>query len=352
VWEKPIKVAGRALTGLSCASSSFCAATSNEYVFTSTAPAGKAARWKAHEADRPIGIAAPNAMTNISCPSQALCVASDHASDVIVSSNPLAAGGGSWEQEQLPTSGGGAFQFVLSVTCASVSLCVMGDADGDVYVSRDPASGPASWAENQIDNAYVVCDAGSQSPTQTCPAQIDAIACPSIGLCVALDSTGQVLTTFSPAGGADSWHAARIADWTADPGIGQVYAQISCPSRSFCAVVGDPTGQVFTSTDPAGGTSAWHATTIGDKYVQAISCASSKLCVAVDSKGYAITSTNPAATHPRWTRTKIDRAAAASNPWYAPVAFGLTGIACLSTKLCVAVDGYGNELIARPQIRK
>jgi hypothetical protein len=356
VWSKPIKIADRALTAVSCPTTSLCAMASAGYVFTTRTPAHTRARQTSHEADPPIGIVAPQPMRSISCAGQALCAAisSGNLNDsVIASKDPFAPGAGSWHRSLVPTTppsqvSGGDSDALLAISCPSASLCVAGGADENVDVSVDPTGGESSWSVDQIDNAYIPCDAGPQSPAQTCPAEIGAISCPSVHLCVAGDTTGQVLMSTDPAAGAETWTATRLAHWTDQ---NEVPPELSCPTRSFCALVGNPTGQVFTSTDPTGGVSAWHATSIGDTSVQAISCASTSLCVAVDSKGNAITSTDPTAAHPPWVRTKVDPSRSITKPGQVPVAVGLTGVACPSIRLCIAVDANGNDLIATPGVR-
>ncbi len=63
-----------------------------------------------------------------------------------------------------------------------------------------------------------------------------------------------------------------------------------------------------------------------------IACPSASLCVAVDDAGDVVTSTNPA-TGP-WTVTSVPRAGSFS------------GVSCPSTSLCVAVDRTGNVATA------
>jgi hypothetical protein len=61
-----------------------------------------------------------------------------------------------------------------------------------------------------------------------------------------------------------------------------------------------------------------------------VSCPSSGLCVAVDWAGDVVTSTNPTAATPTWTVTSVD----GSNE--------LRGVSCPSSGLCVAVDNAGD----------
>ena len=76
----------------------------------------------------------------------------------------------------------------------------------------------------------------------------------------------------------------------------------SCPTTTFCAV-GDEQGNVLTSTNPTGGSSAWTATHIdADNAIRAIACPSASLCVIGDDAGNLLTSTSPTAGAAAWSR--------------------------------------------------
>src|SRR3954452_22435733 len=71
-----------------------------------------------------------------------------------------------------------------------------------------------------------------------------------------------------------------------DPG--RQLVALSCPSASLCVAV-DASGNALTSTDPTAGASAWRLTPTGsgDRLVN-ISCPSPSLCVAIDGGGNAL----------------------------------------------------------------
>jgi adhesin/invasin len=62
---------------------------------------------------------------------------------------------------------------------------------------------------------------------------------------------------------------------------------VSCASASFCAAV-DSSGNVLTSTDPTGGAAAWTSASIDSNGLTGVSCPSASLCVAVDSAGNVV----------------------------------------------------------------
>jgi hypothetical protein len=82
---------------------------------------------------------------------------------------------------------------------------------------------------------------------------------------------------------------------------------VSCPSSGLCVAV-DGSGNVVTSSNPTGGAAAWTVTNVdGTNILKGVSCPSSGLCVAVDEGGNVVTGTASATT----TLTSV---ASSSNP--------------------------------------
>jgi hypothetical protein len=154
----------------------------------------------------------------------------------------------------------------------------------------------------------------------------NAIACPSEGLCVAVDSGGMVLHTSNPLAPSPAWSKASKIP-SASP-----LTAVSCAAEGLCVAVDDE-GQAFASTTPAGGGGTWKSKEIDGKTpLTSVSCPSSGLCVAVDREGRALTSTDPWASSPTWTPRTIDSGTA------------LKAVSCPSESLCVAVDADGRVL--------
>jgi hypothetical protein len=222
---------------------------------------------------------------------------------------------------------------VGSVSCPSISLCVAADGLGNAYWSTDPASGANSWDFADIDMTN----------------QITTLSCPSTQLCVAFDESGfppqppNLLTTTDPTGGIGAWTPAplpaRLLPPTKPPSYASVWS-LSCPTANFCAAL---SGNLLSSTDPAGGPSTWSESPLPeDKYgLLGLSCAASTLCVAVDTRGRVLTSTDPTAGANAWTITSVDAAAASSN-----IGIGSSpeAVSCPTVSLCVAIDGSGRVL--------
>ena len=119
------------------------------------------------------------------------------------------------------------------------------------------------------------------------------------GFCVAVDDTGDVLTSSNPSGGASAWSSVDVD--------GSNYLSgISCPSAGFCVAV-DDAGDVLTSSNPSGGASAWSSVDVdGSNYLSGISCPSAGFCVAVDQAGDVLTSSNPAGGASAWSIATVD----------------------------------------------
>jgi hypothetical protein len=181
---------------------------------------------------------------------------------------------------------------------------------------------------------------------------IDAMACPSTRLCLAVDRSGKVLWSTHPAGGSRTWLAAKVDG-------GNELTGIACPSTGLCVAV-DGAGNVITSQNPTGGQAAWRVVKIDSSATQAntdttgsvllrgVSCPSTGLCVAVDGAGNALASTNPTGPAAAWTIAHAD-----ADRSYGCGGTGLTcqpplvGVSCPSIALCAAVDFSGNILTTR-----
>ena len=120
------------VTGLSCPTASFCAASSEAgtvVVWTDPAVEGKPQLREV--------IAKYPGLTGISCPASGFCVATDTLGDVFASTAP-AGGAHTWRKTVVERR-----TPLLGLSCASISLCVAIDAKGQVLVGRPAPSKPA-----------------------------------------------------------------------------------------------------------------------------------------------------------------------------------------------------------------
>jgi large repetitive protein len=109
---------------------------------------------------------------------------------------------------------------------------------------------------------------------------------------------------------------------------------LTCASSSFCIDgQGESGGYIRYSTVPA--SAAWNAVLVaGSNNVTGVSCVSSSFCAAVDSAGEAYIAVTEADIKiaSGWKGTDVDSSTA------------LDGVACMSTTSCVAVDDTGDAL--------
>lgn len=196
-----------------------------------------------------------------------------------------------------------------AVACPSTSLCVAVGYKGDVVTSTDPAASVPTWTVTHVDGAEA----------------LSAISCPTTGLCVVVGSDSEVLTIHDP--GAETGASTSVVE------IGKgVLTGVSCISETLCVAVNNE-GDVLTSTEPTGGAAAWPAGTVsGASRFNAVTCVGETFCVAVDNHGDVATSTDVAAGAKSWT----------ANP--TSTRETLNGVACPSSTYCVAI-GYEGDVV-------
>jgi len=198
---------------------------------------------------------------------------------------------------------------VRDVKCPSTSLCVAVDRSGNVLTSTHPDGGAAAWTVAHVDSDKHGIG-------------LDAVSCVGSSLCVAVDESGNVITSTEPTGGPSAWHLVNLEF----PGR---LLDVSCPSISLCVVV-DAGGQSLTSTNPTGGKSAWKIQHVDGPEIDGVSCPTTGLCVAADNSGNTLYSTEPTGPESAWHVAHVDPS----------VAFDR--VACPSISLCVAVDAGEN----------
>jgi hypothetical protein len=191
----------------------------------------------------------------------------------------------------------------------------MVDGDNEILTSTNPVAG--GWNVTQLNGPHV----------------LSAVSCPTSGLCVATDDTGNILSTTNPTGGAGAWAVTPL------PQASYNLWAISCPTVRFCVAVDHDSGAVLSSSNPTGGSSAWRSATImrgGVISLLGISCPTDRLCVATDDGGTVHTSIDPTAGQRAWSSTFIDGVPNSS------LAGVLRGVSCPTARLCVAIDQAGN----------
>ena len=315
--------------------------------------------------DGALPYASPPQDNGVSCPTVTLCAIVDSNGNIVTSTHPFTSTSG-WRVTHIPiqsapASGacglGGPPDFCFAgITCPAATLCVAvgsydppalgagaaGPITGGIMTSTTPTGGAQAWSLTDAESGTV----------------IDDVSCPSIALCVAVDSDGSVLVSTTPTT-PSSWTTARIDG-------GRSLEAISCPSTKLCVAV-DNSGNAMASTKPAGGRKAWHKTNTPTTALSTVTCPSTHLCLATDgSVAKLVVSTNPGSAKATWKASQpslgassvycqsvslcfstnstpaIQTSSSPTNPAaWTPSASGIafTRMACASSKACLAVNG-------------
>jgi hypothetical protein len=193
-----------------------------------------------------------------------------------------------------------------AISCASESLCVAVDRSGNALSSGDPTSAEAHWGAASVDKG----------------AALASVSCPSAAMCVAVDDGGRVLASTNPLAGA----------WSLPLSIagGSALTGVACASESLC-VATDAAGDVLASSNPASPAPSWQVQYKDASALRGVSCDAAE-CVAVDAAGNALAASNPTGGAGAWRPRAIDPAGA------------LSAVSCIALRGCLAVDGAGNAL--------
>jgi hypothetical protein len=288
-------------------------------------PASATAGWE--ETQLP-GAAGKVYLLGVDCPSKELCVAVGTNNLIASSTNPtegagdwkyVHAGEGPWPQtEEWPTEAISGRQ-IQSISCPSVELCVAVTSQGNIYSSTNPTGPASAWKVSQVD------EEGHNT-------HLFGVSCPSVSLCVAVSGRrldqGKILTSTDPHGGPSAWSAIELAE-------PMEFRAVSCDTPSFCAVVTED-GRIVTSTNPRGDGSAWSVlgAPAGPGSLRAVSCVESALCLSGNEGGNLLVSANPTAGLSSWSVT--DGGGSVQ----------ITGTACAAASECLAVDNNGSVLVS------
>ncbi len=222
---------GSFLSGVSCASSSFCAAVDND---------GDALTWDgtswSSEAIDP-----EQALDAVSCTAANFCIAVDN------DGNAFSWDGTTWSSAVDIDPGND----ITALSCSSVDFCIA-------------VEGPKALTWNGATWSSAIVDSSNG---------LDAVSCTSSSFCAAGDSNGETFT----------WDGVT---WSAPDDIDGVNPLgLSCGSATFCVAV-DGNGDAFTWD---GETWSGSNDIDGSQMLTGVSCASANFCVVVDGDGAALT---------------------------------------------------------------
>ncbi len=322
-WRVTNLFAAAANWGVSCPSPSLCVAYGGHDIFTSTDPLAAAPHWRITRTGY--------ALSSMTCPSSALCVATWLAGvdtgletmGLLTSADPAAVGS-RWTESG--ASAPGATDGIAAVSCPSAGLCVRGSGT-DLLISTDPRDPAAPWTSTPLATTPINC-IGADGTKSDCPSVVLAVSCPSTRLCFATSGAGQLFDSTDPTGGAASW---RSFSYDTQSGGDEGTQSLSCPTSALC--IGDDSygGMMLSSVRPTAGPGAWRSVinTSGIGVGGGIDpvCASTTLCVGSDWAGDTFVTTDPTAPRASWSEDDVAG-------WTAPA-----GVSCPTPTVCVAVGG-------------
>jgi hypothetical protein len=163
------------------------------------------------------------------------------------------------------------------------------------------------------------------------PLELHSVACTVAGgtLCVAGDKDGNLATSIEPDGGSSAWSVA------AQPAGPNPLLGVACADTSLC-VAGDA-GNVLVSTTPTAGSVAWLPSPLSTRFqILAASCPTNALCVLSSNNGEVTASTAPTGGAPTWATEHLIRG----------VTNALFGLSCPTEGLCVAGGKFGQLLVS------
>ena len=332
-----------ALFGVSCASTSVCAAVGS-YVdkFGKQVPLAEVANsgsWSLETAPNPAASIMSN-LADVSCPAVTACVAVGETSGQpnanVNSTLAEAWNGTTWALLSTPNPSGTVSNILASVSCTSAVACV---AVGFSYTSAGPL---APLAEIWNGTAWII--ASVPLPAGATAGQLRGVSCVAAGACEAVG-------TYTPLTGngmalAESWDGAAWSIQSTPNPTGGTYSTlsgVSCTSTTACTAVG-----LYATTGPEtelavgwdGTTWSLQATPIpGGSFQSAlngVSCVSSTNCTAV---GFASFTNNDRSLVVLWNGTTWT-IQPSPNPGGTGIVLQLAGVSCPAAGACTAVGWY------------
>ncbi len=223
--------------------------------------------------------------SGVACPSATTCLAvgTDNTSGVVTTAT-LAGSTWAWTPaSEVPSDASGTGS-LAAVACPSATTCLAVGGDGNNLGIVDQASlTSAGWTWSP---------ATSLIPPSSGTGTLSAIACPSATTCVAVGTDGSEGVTATATSGAAGWTwspEVRVDLGQASPGLGGLNA-VACPSTTTCVAVGSDNSDAVTTTGTADASGwTWSPEVIvtpdasGGGELTGVACPSAMICVAVGS---------------------------------------------------------------------
>jgi hypothetical protein len=300
---------------VSCASASFC-----EAVGGSAGDMWNGSSWTAQTVPAPAGSTSAS-LAGVSCVTAAFCAAVGKYTDS--SGATLSLGdtwnGTTWAVQTTPNPANAPVTSLGQVSCATVTAC---ETAGNFQLASN--GGQLALAESWNGTTWQIQQA--VSPRGAVPNNLNAVSCTSASFCAAVGSrlSGSSAATVAL---AEMWNGTR---WQiqAVNGAKVILNGVSCVSAVFCAAVG------ASSASAAGGAQMWNGTTWSPQAVPggtltSVSCTSASFCMAAGADGHVDI----------WNGTSWS-----AQPTSADL-MSLSGVSCTSATSCEAT-GAGQDFNA------
>jgi hypothetical protein len=331
------------LSSVSCVSASECVAVGLGSPVTQAGPntlgeIWNGTDWSIMSTPNPSGSDGTQ-LNGVSCSSSTSCAAAGEnvvGSEAVNDTLAMTWNGRKWtiEPSETPSAAGG---YLVGVACSSASTCT---AVGLSFGAKSPSVllvetwNGTTWSVQRARGAPGLVGAG-----------LSGVSCVSDSFCLAVGNDDDF---FDPI--AEIWNG---TDWKVTPAPvgeeGGTLDDVSCISTTDCIAVGSPSGEEKGLAEEWNGTS-WTAlsTPAGQGVLEHISCTSATACMAV-----GITLSNTESSKPlaeswngtQWTVTQMPKVSGSS-------LLEMQGVSCTSAESCVAVGAALNmpQLVAAPLI--
>ena len=305
---------GGGFDSVSCRSATQCTAVGSVTPAAGGSPTlaerWNGAGWTAQPVAGDAAGALPNSLTSVACPFARSCEAVGTAGSGLLAQHW---NGTRWFLQHPAEPAGAATSAFAAVACAGAADCV-------AVGSQTPAGGPATALAEAWRGA-----AWSLLPGPAGTTRLAGISCPAARMCVAVGAcpAGPVIA---------AWDGTSWMQQTAAAGPTRI-AAVSCADPTDCVAVG-----TTASGQPAA--ESWHGAGWASQPVPAggalaaVSCPAANSCTAVGAAG----------TARRWNGTSWSAQRTPSG------AVSLTGVACTSSRVCVAAGDYRHGTALRPSL--
>jgi hypothetical protein len=319
------------LNAVSCTAAAACIAV-GDYVNSSGLDVTLAERWNGtswtiQSTPNPSGAQSFSVLSGVSCTAPGTCEASG-ASDAGAFAERW--NGTRWSVQAVPAPAGAQFALLFGVSCAGTSCEAVGgyvDSSG-AFVPLGERWNGAAWHAQPVPN-----------PARASANYLSGVSCPSASDCTA---AGQGNGDGTPLPLGERWQDGRwtIENVPAPAGAAENQLNgIACPATGRCMAVGiaGPTRGVVSAEALRWNGSRWSTQpipTVPGASLSALSCASASACMAVGGSDSGVLAE-------RWNGNKW---AIVPSPTPAgAVSSGLGGVSCLSPSFCMAAGAYSTS---------